>query len=150
MLTKVDRATMAVSLEARVPLLDRAVVEFMARLPSSYKLHGWELKHLFKQSVKGLLPEKILKRKKEGFSIPVAQWLRDDLHDLMVDTLSSERIRSIGLLDEAVVAQTINAHLDRRFDHARELWSLLMFVLWHDNYVSGESQDESAPYSASA
>lgn len=135
MLTKVDRATMAVSLEARVPLLDHHVVEFMARLPSSYKVRGWTLKYLMKRAVRDLLPSEIVHRRKEGFSIPVARWMRTDLRELMLDTLSAESVRSMGVLDHAAVQRTIDQHLAGRVDRGRDLWALLMFALWHRQYA---------------
>jgi asparagine synthase (glutamine-hydrolysing) len=135
MLTKVDRTTMAVSLEARVPLLDRAVVEFMARLPSSLRVHGWELKYLFKRAVAEILPPTIIHRKKEGFNVPIARWLRQDLRDFTLETLSPQRVRATQLLDEVLVTQTLEEHLAGHVDRGRELWSVLMFVLWHKHYV---------------
>ncbi len=136
MLTKVDRATMAVSLEARVPLLDRSIVEFMAGLPSSLKVHGWTLKYLLKKAVTGVVPDSIIHRKKEGFSIPISLWLREDLRDLMLDSLSSSNLKASGLLDERTVADTIDQHLSRRSDRGRELWSLLTFALWYERYAN--------------
>lgn len=138
MLTKVDRATMAVSLEARVPLLDRRVVEFMAALPSTYKVHGWELKYLFKRAVRGLLPEGVLGRKKEGFNLPVARWLRQDLRGLSTDMLAERRLEDIGVLDPSVVQGMLRDHLSGTTDYGRELWALLTFALWHDTYIQGQ------------
>lgn len=138
MLTKVDRATMAVSLEARVPLLDRGVVEFMASLPSALKIHRWELKYLFKRAVAGILPPATMHRKKEGFNIPIARWLRGDLKELMLDVLSTDRVRSMGLLDEGVVRATIEDHISGRHDRARELWSLLSYALWYERYAGAD------------
>jgi asparagine synthase (glutamine-hydrolysing) len=135
MLTKVDRATMAVSLEARVPLLDRAVVEFMARLPSDRKVHGWQLKRLLKRSVHGILPDNIVNRKKAGFSIPVSAWLKNDLRGLVQDTLAPHALRDMSFLDPTVVQEIVEQHLNGRVDRGREIWSLLMLALWHREYM---------------
>jgi asparagine synthase (glutamine-hydrolysing) len=150
MLTKVDRATMAVSLEARVPLLDRAVVEFMASLPSSYKVHGWQLKYLFKRAVSGLLPGELLKRRKEGFNVPIARWLRRDLRDLVTDALSRDRLQTIGVLNPAAVESLIRQHLDGRADRGREVWTLVMFGLWHARYMGGAAPPRDEPSQAAA
>jgi asparagine synthase (glutamine-hydrolysing) len=136
MLTKVDRATMAVSLEARVPLLDRSVVEFMAGLPATMKINGWQLKYLLKRAMSGVLPANIIHRRKEGFNIPVARWLRTDLRELALDTLSSGRVSNIGVLNPAMVDETLGQHLTGRVDRGREVWALLMFVLWCDQHLS--------------
>lgn len=143
MLTKVDRATMAVSLEARVPLLDRAVVEFMASLPSSLKTHRLDLKYLLKRAVRDVVPRSVVQRKKEGFNVPVARWLRQDLRDLMLDVLSPTHVQEMGILDQTVVAEVIREHLDGTVDRGRELWLLLMFGLWHDRYLGHGAQDAS-------
>ena len=126
---------MAVSLEARVPLLDRAVVEFMASLPASYKVHGWRLKYLFKRAVSGLLPPVLLKQEKEGFNVPVARWLREDLRGLLTDTLNRDGIEALGVLRSPPVDDMVRRHLDGRSDCGRELWTLLMFALWHARYM---------------
>jgi asparagine synthase (glutamine-hydrolysing) len=139
MLTKVDRATMAVSLEARVPLLDRGVVEFMAALPSSYKVHGWELKYLFKRAVKGIVPESIVRRKKEGFNMPVARWLRQDLRELMLDMLSPTRLTDMELFNTRMIEDMLVEHLDGTVDRGRELWTLLMFALWREELCRKDS-----------
>lgn len=143
MLTKVDRATMAVSLEARVPLLDRAVVEFMASLPSSLKTRRLDLKYLLKRAVRDVVPRSVVQRKKEGFNVPVSRWLRHDLRDLTLDVLSPAHVKEMGMLDQTVVAQVVKEHLDGTVDRGRELWLLLMFGLWHDRYLGRGAQFDS-------
>jgi asparagine synthase (glutamine-hydrolysing) len=142
MLTKVDRATMAVSLEARVPLLDREVVEFMSSLPSEYKTHGWRLKYLFRKAAGRVLPDTLVDRKKAGFSVPVARWLRRDLRDLVGDMLNASRLRNVGVMDPNAVAEVVRQHMDGRVDRGREIWSLLMFGLWHARYVEGPGRGD--------
>jgi asparagine synthase (glutamine-hydrolysing) len=141
MLTKVDRTTMAVSLEARVPLLDRSVVEFMAGLPSSYKVHGWTLKYLMKRAMRGIVPDEIIDRQKAGFNVPIARWLRSDLREFMQESLSDSHLRSMGVFDPAVVQETIAEHLSGRVDRGRDLWALLMFSLWHSRYLENSACD---------
>jgi asparagine synthase (glutamine-hydrolysing) len=139
MMVKVDRATMAVSLEARVPLLDLALVQFMATLPSWMKVRGWSLKYLLRRAARQVLPRDILDRKKGGFNLPIAQWLRADLRDVMLDALSSENLRSSGLIDVRVAERIAHAHLHGGQDRSRELWALLAFALWHASGSKSES-----------
>ena len=95
-LSKVDRASMAHSLEVRVPFLDHRVVEFAAGLPSSYKLHGFTGKYLLKKAVKHLLPKEILQRKKKGFGVPLAKWFNGPLQEMLLSYLNEERIKKGG------------------------------------------------------
>jgi asparagine synthase (glutamine-hydrolysing) len=137
MLTKVDRMSMAHSLEVRVPLLDLRLVEFMARLPSSLKVHGMTLKYLLKRVARRLLPKEILRRPKAGFTIPVAVWLKHDLRDMVSDYLSPPRLADQGLFRSEVVEAMLAAHWSGRHDYSRNIWNLLMFSLWHERYAAG-------------
>jgi asparagine synthase (glutamine-hydrolysing) len=130
-LTKVDRASMACSLEVRVPLLNHAFVEFATSVPHELKLNGLTTKHIFRRSLRGILPPEILARPKKGFNMPVAKWLAGPLRDFAHDVLSERRLREEGLFRPAYVSQLLREHLDRRADHRKELWTLLMFELWH-------------------
>ncbi len=100
-MVKVDRMSMAASLEAREPLLDHKLVEFAFRLPGDFKLHGSTTKWIFKKTLERLLPPETLYRKKEGFSIPIKHWLASELRDLMEETLSEKRLREGGWFDSA-------------------------------------------------
>src|SRR5881394_1731543 len=104
-LTKVDRASMAVSLEVRAPYLDPRVAEFAASLPASYKLHGYTSKYILKRAAKGLVPAFVARRGKKGFGVPFAKWLKHELKPLAHDLLSPERLRRNGLFDPEFVAQ---------------------------------------------
>ena len=133
-LTKVDRAAMAVSLETRSPFLDYRVAEFAASLPESYKLNGGKTKFVLKRAVAPLLPETILKRPKKGFGIPVAQWLKTKLNPLARDLLSAERLKKQGLFNHDFVEKLLVEHEKGRANHYKTLWTLIVFQLWIDNF----------------
>ncbi len=120
-LVKLDRASMMASLEGRVPLLNNDFVEYATRLPLTMKLRGLRSKFLLKRALRGLLPDSILNRPKKGFGIPVADWFRGPLKEQMLSVLSPERIARKG----------------GRRDNRKQLWTLCVFELWHDGYVSG-------------
>ena len=145
MLTKVDRMSMANSLEVRVPLLDLRLVEFMARLPSSLKVRGLQLKRLFRRAARTLLPAAILRRRKAGFHVPIPRWLKTDLREMVGDYLSRSMIESQGFFDPDVVEQMLNDHARGRADYSRNLWNLLMFSLWHERYFTTGSEAGSEP-----
>jgi len=134
-MVKVDRMSMAVSLEAREPLLDHKLVEFAFRLPGRLKLHGLTTKWIFKKTMERLLPRENIVRSKEGFSIPIKHWLREELRDLMLSTLSEERIRKEGLFNFGPIGQMMDAHLAGRENYSHQLWALLVFEIWKENYL---------------
>jgi len=134
-LVKVDRMSMANSLEARTPFLDYRVVEFAAGLPSDLKLKGLETKYLLKRCMAAKLPRAILKRKKEGFSIPMKNWLKHELRPLMQDLLSPERIKNGGFFNPSYVQRLITNHLSGVANHSHQLWSLMVFEIWQDSYL---------------
>jgi asparagine synthase (glutamine-hydrolysing) len=133
-LVKVDRASMACSLEVRSPLLDYRFVELIARLPTSWKLRGLTTKHIFKRALKPWLPPGIARRPKKGFGIPVAEWLRGPLRGMMLDLLSAERLKRQGMLDHAAVGALIEDHLEGRRDNRKPIWTLLMLQLWQEHW----------------
>jgi asparagine synthase (glutamine-hydrolysing) len=134
-LTKVDRMSMAVSLESRVPLLDHKLIEFVARLPASMKMRGLETKHIFKRAVRDLVPAEILDRPKQGFGIPLDKWINDQLRNRMRETLMEQRTSGRGIVNQAYVSTLLDEHERGRRDHAGALWTLLMLELWHRNFV---------------
>ncbi len=134
-LPKVDRASMAVSLETRVPLLNRDIMSFLAATPISLKLRGFTRKWLLREAMKGILPEDILKRPKKGFGIPIARWFAGELQEMARDYFSTERLRRQGLFDPVAVGQLFQDHLDCRRNNHKMLWTLLMFQLWWENWV---------------
>jgi asparagine synthase (glutamine-hydrolysing) len=134
-LTKVDRMSMAASLEARTPLLDQNLIELVGRIPARFKMRGLETKHLFKRAIAGLVPEEILHRPKQGFGVPIQQWINQELRVRMRETLSDSRARTRGYTDGAYVSLLLDEHERGRRDHAMELWSLFMLELWHRAFV---------------
>jgi asparagine synthase (glutamine-hydrolysing) len=134
-LTKVDRASMAVSLETRAPFLDPRVGQFAASLPLDYKLRGNKGKYILKRSVEGLLPPSILSRSKKGFGIPIADWLKGRLNPLMHEMLAPARLKDQGLFESDYVQALIGEHEKGIASHHKQLWTLLVFQLWYDNFL---------------
>lgn len=135
-MVKVDRTSMAHSLEAREPLLDHKLVEFAGTIPPELQLRGLRKKYLLKRAMAHRLPRQILNRKKGGFNVPVPAWLRGELHDYVRDVLSEKRLREQGFFNHAYVQQMIRDHADLKADYSRNLWGLLIFALWHEEYGS--------------
>ena len=136
-LVKVDRASMACSLEVRAPFLDVELVEFLGRVPSSLKLRRLDTKHLLKQAMGDVLPPGIATRAKKGFGIPVAAWIKGELRDALQDELSPARIRRQGLFEATEVTRLVSEHLSGRRDHRKALWTLFVFQLWHRRWLEG-------------
>jgi asparagine synthase (glutamine-hydrolysing) len=134
-LFKVDRASMACSLEVRAPFLDAGLVDFMESLPASFKYGRGVTKRLLKRAAAGRLPSSILKRPKKGFGIPVARWLRGPLGDLLDDALGPDRLRRQGLFRAEEVARRVAEHRAGVRDHRKPLWTLLVFQLWYDRWL---------------
>jgi asparagine synthase (glutamine-hydrolysing) len=134
-LTKVDRASMAVALEVRAPLLARDVVELAFSLPDAYRMKGLTGKRIFRDAVRDLLPPEILRRPKKGFGMPVGAWLRGALRPLLRDTLSPDRLREGGLFRPDAVARLVREHEELRADHRKALWTLLVFELWREQHL---------------
>jgi asparagine synthase (glutamine-hydrolysing) len=143
-LTKVDRASMAVSLEVRAPFLDPRVAEFAASLPASYKLRGRRSKYILKRAVDPLLPPFVTRRGKKGFGIPVAEWLKGRLRPLARDLLSPERIRKSGLFNPAYVTRLQDEHERGTANHRKLLWTLLMFELWYESFIATAQRIETS------
>jgi len=137
-LVKVDRMSMATSLEARVPFLDHRFVEFMATIPSRLKLAGLthqKSKYILKKAVSDILPPEIIYRGKEGFSIPIKNWLKTDLKPMMMEVLSPENIKSEGFFNADYIEQLKSEHLNNTQNHSHRLWALMMFGIWYDVYI---------------
>ena len=134
-LTKVDRMSMAVSLEARVPLLDHKLIEFVTRIPAGLKMRGMETKHLFKQAIADLVPREILNRPKMGFGVPIQHWINQQLRERIRDTLNDPRTVQRGYVTKKYVALMLDEHERGRRDHSMALWALLMLELWHRQYA---------------
>jgi asparagine synthase (glutamine-hydrolysing) len=133
-LAKVDRMSMACSIEARVPLLDREVVELAFRLPPDLKYDGRQTKILLKRVAARHVPRECVYRPKEGFSIPIKNWLKDEFRGLVEQFLAPERLRAEGLFVPEVVSRLWSEHLANRANHSHLLWSLLVFQQWRDRW----------------
>ncbi|MGE0461091.1 MAG: asparagine synthase (glutamine-hydrolyzing) [Vicinamibacterales bacterium] len=134
-LVKVDRMAMATSLETRAPFLDADVMELAFSMPAQLKIRNGERKWVLKQAMKGILPDGILTRRKEGFSIPMKNWLRRELQPLMRTLLAPDRIRARGLFDPAEVTRLMDAHVAGRENHAHTLFPLMVFERWATEHL---------------
>src|SRR5215211_3483382 len=135
LLVKTDRASMAHSLEARVPFLDPVVTGFALSLPTRQKVRLLRKKVLLRKAVEPLLPREIVHGRKRGFSIPAAAWLRGELEPLARDTLSADTLRRQGFFRHEPVRRLLDEHVEGKQDHSRQLWGLLMFTLWHEHHM---------------
>jgi asparagine synthase (glutamine-hydrolysing) len=143
-LAKVDKMSMAVSLEARVPLLDHKLIEFAARVPSSLKLRRGRTKHLLRQVLERSVPRSILDGPKHGFTAPIADWLRGPLKGMATELLLDGRLKDRGLFHAPVVARLWDEHQRGRRDHRHRLWSLIMLELWFRQFADGERRAQAA------
>ncbi len=130
-LTKVDRMSMAVSLESRAPLLDHELVEFAASLPASLKIRGGETKRIFKRALRGFVSDEILDRAKQGFGMPLERWINAELRARIRETITGARARERGYVEPRYVATLLDEHERGRRNHTKALWSLFMLELWH-------------------
>ena len=137
MLTKVDRASMAVSLEVRVPLLDHRVVEYTAKIPDTLKFRNGTGKYLLKRLLARYVPNHLFERPKMGFGVPMERWFRNELKRLLLDYLSPERIKKEGLFDHTLVENRLKEHLSGRTNHHYRLWVLLMWEMWRERWLGG-------------
>jgi len=136
LLVKMDRASMAHSLEARVPFCDPVVAELAFALPARHKVRWFDKKRLLRKALQPLLPETILGARKQGFSLPTASWLRGDLQAFARATLSADTLRRQGFFRPEVVEPMLDAHASGRRNASRQLWALLTFTLWFERYAA--------------
>jgi len=134
--TKVDRASMAHSLEVREPLMDHELVEWLATLPSSLKIRDGESKYLFKKAMEPYLPSDIMYRPKMGFSVPLGRWLRGPLRGRVREALLGTRMTESGLFNSATIRQLVDQHESGSRDHSTPIWTLLMFDAFLRNVVN--------------
>jgi asparagine synthase (glutamine-hydrolysing) len=134
-LVKVDRMSMATSLETRAPFLDQDVMELAFSMPGHLKIRDGRRKHVVKEALAGLLPDSILNRSKEGFSIPMKQWLRKELRPMMERLLAPERLASRGIVDSSEARRLVDEHCSGRANHAHVLFSLMVFERWAEEFA---------------
>lgn len=136
LLVKVDRMSMANSLEIRTPFLDYTFVEFAATIPSRLKLKGFTSKYILKKMLQGRVPDEVLTRKKIGFDIPLGPWIREELWDFVNDTLSPAALDRHGFFNTAYVRSLLEEHKAGAHNHRQLLWPLIIFQFWYDHYLS--------------
>ncbi|MEZ5426394.1 MAG: asparagine synthase (glutamine-hydrolyzing) [Pyrinomonadaceae bacterium] len=134
-LTKVDRMSMAASLEARVPLLDQKLIDYVTRIPAEFKLKGLETKYIFKKALEGLVPKEILYREKQGFGVPIADWINLQLRERIRETLLERKTLERGYFRKGYIETLLSEHAKGRRDHSHSLWILWMLELWHRQFV---------------
>jgi asparagine synthase (glutamine-hydrolysing) len=134
-LVKVDRASMGVSLEVRVPILDHKLVEFVARLPMNMLIKGDIRKYVLRRILYKYLPMNLIERPKKGFSMPLGEWLRGPLRDWGEFLLDDSRLRSEGFLDATMVKRKWQEHLSGVRDWKNQLWNVMMFEAWLESDV---------------
>lgn len=139
LLVKVDITSMANSLEARSPFLDHILMEFGARLPSNFKLHGRISKYLLKKAFDNRLPHENLYRRKMGFGVPITKWFRGDMKDFLSENLLSETCLKRGYFKPEKIHELVYSHIEGKQDYSFQLWTLLMFELWHREFIDREN-----------
>jgi asparagine synthase (glutamine-hydrolysing) len=139
-LTKVDRMSMAASIETRVPLLDHRLVAFALSLPAHMKLRQGKTKVILRKAMSGRLPKAVLRKPKQGFSIPLKHWLRGPLRPLMMDLLSVECVRRRGYFECQTVSRWVAEHMERRANHSHRIWALMVLELWHRQLLDKRSR----------
>jgi asparagine synthase (glutamine-hydrolysing) len=149
-LPKVDRMTMAFGLEARTPWLDYRLVELGARVPVSWKVTGLDTKRIFKDAMRGHLPDAIVRRRKAGFHAPLAAWFRGPLRDLVHTTLARDAVQALPLLQPDAVARLVREHLEGHANHAFKLWGLMTLVRWRVSVDMSTHQASSIKHQASS
>lgn len=140
MLIKVDRMSMAHSLEVRLPFLDYRIVEFFFNLPSKYKLHRlFQKKYLLKKAMAPLLPATIVKRSKAGFNVPISDWFRTNMREYTADILYSKDTKAIPFINWEFAHKTLDDHLKRRADNGYKLWSVLIYIHWYKKFIQNDA-----------
>jgi len=137
LLVKVDRMSMANSLEIRVPFLDHNFVEFVTSIPYNLKLKGLKTKYILKKTMEAHLPRKVLYRKKIGFDIPLGVWIRKELKDFTLEILSKENLNRHGFFNYSYIEKILKEHFSGKHNHRQLLWPLIIFQFWYNHYIYG-------------
>ena len=150
LLMRVDKMTMATSVEARVPYLDHKLVEFAMSIPSQLKYRDGETKYILKRALEGVIPERVLNREKKGFGVPLDEWMRGRFGSFIEEGLFNSSLRRRKLFDYGFVRHLLTEHQEGRANYAFYLWSLLNLSLWHDQWIDGSRPASEAVESAGA
>lgn len=142
LLSIVDRMSMAHSLESRPPLMDHRVIEYAAKIPASMKLKGKDLKYMLKKVASRYLPDELIYRKKQGFSFPIATWLRTDLKKFTENLFEQSRFVELGYFEKAYIAQLLDEHMQGKMDHNFRIWILINMEFWYRLYFENMSIGE--------
>lgn len=134
-LTKVDRASMAVSLEVRAPFLDKDVSDFAATIPNSLKMKGLRTKHILKEALRGIVPDATINKPKHGFAVPVGAWFKGELKSLLLQTFRKEEIEADGIFSYRYIDSLFADHFSGRADYGRNIWSLFIFQMWYNKWI---------------
>jgi asparagine synthase (glutamine-hydrolysing) len=139
LLMRVDKMTMATSVEARVPFLDHKLVEFAMTIPQRMKYQNGETKHILKRALKGVIPDRVINRKKKGFGAPVKEWMLDRLGGFVEDVVINSALRRRGLFDYDFIGELLREHRSGSINYAFFLWSLLNLSLWYEHWIEGKA-----------
>jgi asparagine synthase (glutamine-hydrolysing) len=137
LLMRVDKMTMAASVEGRDPFLDHRLVEYAMSIPSNLKIHNGVTKYILKKAVEGLIPDDIIHRKKQGFAAPVNEWLRTDWKGFLEQRLSGSPLLKLGIFRQEFIQETISRHVNQKQQAGGQLWTLLNLFLWYDHWIEG-------------
>jgi asparagine synthase (glutamine-hydrolysing) len=148
LMTKVDIASMANSLECRAPFLDYRLVELAAAMPIEYKLHRGRSKRVLREAFPDLLPQSVTRRPKMGFGVPLAEWFRRDIKDYSRAILLDSRTLDRGYFRREALRRLLDEHAAGQFDHSHRLWSLLCLELWHRQWLDAHSSQPAASTAA--
>jgi asparagine synthase (glutamine-hydrolysing) len=132
-----DKASMAASLEARVPLLDHRLVELAFQIPGHMKIRGWSRKRILKKAVRGIVPDSVLSRRKRGFSVPTDPWFRGSLRDFTYEVLLDKGAHLREVMDTRVIERLWSEHGSGRHAWDTQLWTLLNLELWYRTFMEG-------------
>ena len=135
MLVKVDRMSMAHGLEVRSPLLDHVLVDYVVRLPSSMKLRGWQTKAILRDTIRRYLPPSTLRKRKQGFAVPLREWIKNGLHEMVGDFLESGDHLPSDVFNRRTVRRLLSEHRQGVTDHSSIIWLLLNYAAWRDLYI---------------
>jgi asparagine synthase (glutamine-hydrolysing) len=136
---RVDKVSMATSIEARVPFLDHRMVEYSMQIPMRLKIKNGEPKYILKKAVEGIIPNNIIYRKKQGFAAPVTEWIRNEWSSFTRERLLESKLVTDGILDRVFIESMINRHLANTANNGQYLWNLLNLTLWHRQWIEGKS-----------